>query len=93
MTSRGRDLLSCFHTAQRSPGSLDAEPSYSLSWSGVLFLVLFCLLGLPLQHREVPRLGVKSELQRPAYTTATTPGPSWLCHLQHSHENAGSLSY
>ena len=29
-----------------------------------------CLLGPHLQHMEVPRLGVKSELQLPAYTTA-----------------------
>ena len=32
------------------------------------YILLF--LGLHLQHREVPRLGVKSELQPPAYTTA-----------------------
>ena len=35
---------------------------------GVCF-VLF--LELHLQHMEVPRLGVESELQLPAYTTAT----------------------
>ena len=34
-------------------------------------------LGPHPQHMEVPRLGVKLELQPPAYTTATaTPGPS-----------------
>ena len=34
---------------------------------------------------EVPRLGVKSELQLPAYTTATaTPDPSHICDLHHS---------
>ena len=33
-------------------------------------------LGLCLQHVEVPRLGVESELQLPAYTTATArPDP------------------
>ena len=31
----------------------------------------FCFLGLHLRHMEVPRLGVKSELQLPACTTAT----------------------
>ena len=32
---------------------------------------VFCLfLGLHLQHMEVPRLGVKLELQLPAYATA-----------------------
>ena len=34
---------------------------------------------------EVPRLGVQSELQLPAYATATaTPDPSWVCDLHHS---------
>ena len=30
-----------------------------------------CVLGLHPQHMEVPGLWVKSELQLPAYTTAT----------------------
>ena len=30
----------------------------------------FSFLGLHLRHMEVPRLGIKSELQLPAYTTA-----------------------
>ena len=34
---------------------------------------------------EVPRPGVKLELQLPAYSTATaTPDPSHICDLQHS---------
>ena len=34
---------------------------------------------------EVLRLGVESELQLPAYTTATaTPDPSYICDLHHS---------
>ena len=34
---------------------------------------------------EVPRLGVKSELQLLAYTTAiATPDPSYICELHHS---------
>ena len=33
-------------------------------------LFYFCFLGVRLQHMEVPRLGVKSERQLPAYTTA-----------------------
>ena len=40
-------------------------------------LNFFFFLGLHLQYMEVPRLGVKSELQLPAYTTVTaTPAPS-----------------
>ena len=34
---------------------------------------------------EVPRLGVESELQLPAYTTDTVkPDPSQVCNLHHS---------
>ena len=37
----------------------------------MVFVCLFaCLLGLHLRNTEAPRLGVKSELQRPAYATA-----------------------
>ena len=36
---------------------------------------------------EVPRLGVQSELQLPAYTTATaTQDPSLICNLHHSSQ-------
>ena len=49
------------------------------------FFFSFAFLGLDLRHMEVPRLGVKSELQLPAYTTATaTPDPSPVCDLPHS---------
>ena len=34
-------------------------------------LFVFCFLELYLRHMEVPRLGVKLELQLPAYATAT----------------------
>ena len=34
-------------------------------------LLFFCFLGLHPRHMEVPRLGVKSEVQLPAYTTVT----------------------
>ena len=38
----------------------------------------FCFLGPHLWHMEVPRLGVESELQLPAYATATATGdPSY----------------
>ena len=48
----------------------------------------FCFfLELHLQHMEVPRLGVKSELELPAYTTATaTWNPSRVCDLHHSSQ-------
>ena len=42
-------------------------------------LLLFLFLGPHLRHMEVPRLGVQSELQLPAYTTATaTQDPSCI---------------
>ena len=45
----------------------------------------FCFLGLYPQHMEVPRLRVQSELQLPAYTTATAmEDPSQLWDLHHS---------
>ena len=43
------------------------------------------ILGLHLQHMEVPRLGVEQEPQLPAYATAMAmPDPSWVCHLYYS---------
>ena len=44
-------------------------------------------LGPYLQHMEVPRLVVKSELQLPAYATATAmQNPSHVCDLYHSSQ-------
>ena len=49
------------------------------------FVCLFCSLALHLRPMEVPRLGVKSELQLPASTTATaTQDPSCVFDLHHS---------
>ena len=45
----------------------------------------FVFLGLRPRHMEVPRLGVKSELQLPAYATVTaTPDPTCICDQHHS---------
>ena len=47
----------------------------------------FVFLGVHPHHMEVPRLGVESELHRPAYTTATATAmqaPSCVCDLNHS---------
>ena len=43
--------------------------------------------GPHLQHMEAPRLGLKSEMQLPAYPTATatvTLDPNHICNLCHS---------
>ena len=55
----------------------------ALGFYFILFL-FFCFLGLHLQYVEVPWLEVESELQLPAYTTATaTQDPSGVCNLHH----------
>ena len=47
-----------------------------------LFFFNFCFLGPHLWHTEVPRLGVESQLQLLAYTTAiATPDPSLVFNL------------
>ena len=43
-------------------------------------LSFFCLLGPHLQHVEIRRLGIKWELQLPAYTTATATATADLSH-------------
>ena len=43
----------------------------SLFFVVVVVFLVFVFLGLHPWHIEVPRLGVSSELQLPAYTTAT----------------------
>ena len=54
----------------------------------------FPLLQLHVRHMEVPRLGVKWELQPPACTTATaTRDLSHVCDLCHSCGNTGSLTH
>ena len=55
-----------------------------------LLIYLFIFVFLPfleplLQHMEVPRLGVESELQPPAYARATAMrDPSHVCDPHHS---------
>ena len=45
-----------------------------------VYLPIYHFLGPLLRHMEVPRRGIKSELQVLAYTTATaTPDPSCIC--------------
>ena len=36
----------------------------------LIIITIICFLGPHLRHMEVPRLGIKSELRLPAYTTA-----------------------
>ena len=54
----------------------------------ILFYSYFLIfLGPQVQHMEVPRLGVESELQLLAYATATAmQDPSHVCDLYHSSQ-------
>jgi len=50
-----------------------------------VFVFFFAFLEPHPRHVEVPRLGVQSELQPPAYTTATAVwDPSCICNLHNS---------
>ena len=50
-----------------------------------VFFFSFFFLGSYSWHMEVPRLGVKLELQLPAYSMATAmPDLSLICDLHHS---------
>ena len=60
--------------------------SLGLGLSFFFFFFFFAILGLHLQHMEVHRLGVKSELQLPACTTATA---TWnLSHVYDLHHSS-----
>ena len=52
-----------------------------------IIIIIIYFLGLHLGYMEVPRLGVESELQLSAYTTATAmQDPSLVCNLYHSSQ-------
>ena len=51
-------------------------------------VIFFSFLEPHVQHKEVPRLGVESDLQLPAYTTATAMRDlSHICDLHHSYSS------
>ena len=65
---------------------------FSLKYS-FIYLFIFFLEMYP-QHMEVPRLGVKLELQLPVYNTAmATPDPGWSVTYTAAHSNTGSLTH
>ena len=62
-------------------------------FSFFLYLFFFFFLGLHLQHMRVPRLGVESELQLLAYTTATaTRIQATSSTYTTPHGNTGTLT-
>ena len=69
----------------RSIGGIIIYSIYSLV-ECVCFSFSF-FLGPHLQHMEVPRLGVESELHLLAYATATAiHDPRYVCDLHHSSQ-------
>ena len=71
-------------------GSLTTEPRRELLFLSFFF---FFFLGLHIQHKEVLRLGVESELQPLAYTKArATPDPSLFCNLHQSSQQRQILN-
>ena len=65
--------------------------------SSILFYFIFYFYFFVLEphpwHMEVPRLGVHSELQLPAYATATaTRDPSCDCDLHHNSRQCQILN-
>ena len=60
----------------------------------IFFFGLFVFLEPHPWHKEVPRLGVKSELQLSAYARATaTPDPSRVGDLHHSSQQRHILNH
>ena len=63
------------------------------SLTEVVLLPCFFLLKAAMRHVEVPRLGVESELQLLAYTTArATQDPTCICDLYHSSQQCQILN-
>ena len=83
-------VKTCFFTEETlrlvpKVGIIQNKKFYGLVFLFLSFFFLFVLLRPYLWHMVVFRLGVESELQLPAYVTATaTPDPSCVCNLYHS---------
>ena len=75
--------------------SLQIFGKSDVSFHGHFILFYFiCILGPHWWHMEVPRPGVKSELQLPAYTTVTAMLHLSRCDLYTAaHSNLGSLTH
>ena len=65
-------------------GNVQANADFLL-FEYFYFIFIFCFLGPHPWHMEIPRLGVESQLQQLAYTTAIAiQDPSRVCDLYHS---------
>ena len=77
---------------KRIKNSLKCHHPEKFSENFGVFFVCVCFLGLHRGHMEVPRLGVKSELQMQAAATATQD-LSCVFDLHHAHTNTRSLTH
>ena len=58
----------------------------------IIIIIILSFLGLHQWQMEIPRLGVKSEVWPPAYTSTTAmPDPSRVYTT--AHHNTGSLTH
>ena len=74
-------------------GSCSVTASWESCSKVYQFFFLFVFLGPHLRHRDVPRLGVESELQLPTCTTATAVQDlSCVCDLHHSSQQCQILN-
>ena len=82
------DPFAILHSRVPSSYSLCTMPLHMKNLRIIFsFFLPLLLLGPHLQHMEVPRLGVKSELQLPAYVIATAmPDLSRIWDLHHSSQ-------
>ena len=71
-----------------------AKSVFNICWYSFCFILIFLFLGLYMRHMEVPRLGVKSELQLPAYAAATAmPDGTTSATYTTAYSNMGSLTH
>ena len=89
----------CSHTCSHKDGGQQTKASYFIRVKTEylprnFFSFFFCFLGPHLWYMKVPSLGVESELQLPAYTSATALRDlSLVFDLTTAHGNAGSLTH
>ena len=88
-------LFLCLHCYKRCCSEhglqISLQDSDFFSFFSFFFLFSFLLLGPHLQHMEVSRLGVESELQ-PLATTTATQDPSCICDLHHNTAHGNAVS-
>ena len=87
------EMLSEDHTSEETDKGKGRDEKVKLPYGNVFCLFVFAFLGLHLRHMEIPRLGVKMELQLPAYTTAIAKrNLSCICDPHHSSQQCQILN-